>query len=80
MAAGSNQLLPANPVVPASTDPETTLTYQAKIYNHKARNFYAKHGVPWRLDGAGKSGLQGAGLAEGSNLRESCAAALAARS
>jgi 23S rRNA 5-hydroxycytidine C2501 synthase len=35
----------AEPVVPAATYPEDTLTYLANVYNHKARDFYAQHGV-----------------------------------
>jgi putative protease len=30
---------------PPATYPEDTLTYLANVYNHKARDFYAKHGV-----------------------------------
>jgi collagenase-like PrtC family protease len=36
---------PARPVEPPATYPEDTLTYLANVYNHKARDFYAKHGV-----------------------------------
>ena len=40
------QRLPrAKPVEPAATYPEDTLTYLANVFNHKARDFYAKHGV-----------------------------------
>ncbi|MEZ5703007.1 MAG: U32 family peptidase [Burkholderiaceae bacterium] len=35
----------AIPVEPAAIYPEDSLTYLANVYNHKARNFYAKHGV-----------------------------------
>jgi 23S rRNA 5-hydroxycytidine C2501 synthase len=35
----------AEPVVPAASYPEDTLTYLANVFNHKARDFYAKHGV-----------------------------------
>ncbi len=30
---------------PAATYPEDTLTYLANVFNHKARDFYAQHGV-----------------------------------
>jgi putative protease len=33
------------PVEPPAPYPEDTLTYLANVYNHKARDFYAKHGV-----------------------------------
>jgi putative protease len=33
------------PVEPPVNYPEDTLTYLANVYNHKARAFYAKHGV-----------------------------------
>jgi putative protease len=33
------------PVEPPAIYPEDTLTYLANVYNHKARDFYAKHGV-----------------------------------
>ena len=40
------QRLPrAVPVQPPAPYPEDTLTYLANVYNHKARDFYAKHGV-----------------------------------
>ncbi len=40
------QRLPrALPVEPPTPFPEDTLTYLANVYNHKARDFYAKHGV-----------------------------------
>ena len=32
-------------VVPPTPYPEDTLTYLANVFNHKARDFYAKHGV-----------------------------------
>jgi collagenase-like PrtC family protease len=35
----------AQAVVPPATYPEDTLSYLANVYNHKARDFYAKHGV-----------------------------------
>ncbi|MES2482810.1 MAG: U32 family peptidase [Pseudomonadota bacterium] len=35
----------AAPVEPPVPFPEDTLTYLANVYNHKARDFYAKHGV-----------------------------------
>ncbi len=40
------QRLPrAQPVEPPTPYPEDTLSYLANVYNHKARDFYAKHGV-----------------------------------
>jgi len=40
------QRLPrATPVEPPVPYPEDTLSYLANVYNHKARDFYAKHGV-----------------------------------
>jgi 23S rRNA 5-hydroxycytidine C2501 synthase len=33
------------PVEPPVAYPEDTLTYLANVFNHKARDFYAKHGV-----------------------------------
>ena len=40
------QRLPrAVPVEPPAPYPEDTLTYLANVYNHKARDFYARHGV-----------------------------------
>lgn len=33
------------PVQPPVSYPEDTLTYLANVFNHKARDFYAKHGV-----------------------------------
>jgi len=35
----------AMPVEPPAIYPEDTLSYLANVYNHKARDFYAKHGV-----------------------------------
>ena len=35
----------ATPVVPPVPYPEDTLSYLANVYNEKARDFYAKHGV-----------------------------------
>jgi 23S rRNA 5-hydroxycytidine C2501 synthase len=35
----------ATPVEPPAIYPEDTLSYLANVYNHKARDFYAKHGV-----------------------------------
>jgi putative protease len=35
----------AAPVQPPAVYPEDTLTYLANVYNHKARDFYARHGV-----------------------------------
>jgi len=35
----------AKPVEPPAIYPEDTLSYLANVYNHKARDFYAKHGV-----------------------------------
>jgi putative protease len=35
----------AKPVEPPVPYPEDTLSYLANVYNHKARDFYAKHGV-----------------------------------
>jgi len=44
--ASAWQRLPrATPVEPPVNYPEDTLTYLANVYNHKARDFYAKHGV-----------------------------------
>ena len=33
------------PTTPPATYPEDTLTYLANVYNDKARDFYARHGV-----------------------------------
>ncbi|MEQ1658179.1 MAG: collagenase-like protease, partial [Hylemonella sp.] len=35
----------AQPVEPPAPYPEDTLTYLANVFNEKARDFYAKHGV-----------------------------------
>jgi putative protease len=35
----------ARPIEPPATYPDDTLSYLANVFNHKARNFYAKHGV-----------------------------------
>ena len=35
----------AQPIDPPATYPEDTLSYLANVFNHKARDFYAKHGV-----------------------------------
>ena len=35
----------AQPIEPPAIYPEDTLSYLANVYNHKARDFYAKHGV-----------------------------------
>lgn len=35
----------AMPVEPPAVYPEDTLSYLANVYNHKARDFYARHGV-----------------------------------
>lgn len=44
--ANALQRLPrAVPVEPPAPYPEDTLTYLANVYNHKARDFYARHGV-----------------------------------
>jgi putative protease len=37
--------LRATPVTPPVAYPDDTLSYLANVYNHKARDFYAKHGV-----------------------------------
>ena len=44
-AAGWHRLSRATPVQPPAPYPEDTLTYLANVFNHKARDFYAKHGV-----------------------------------
>jgi pseudouridine synthase len=44
-AAAWTRLPRAKPVEPPVAYPEDTLTYLANVYNHKARDFYAKHGV-----------------------------------
>ena len=35
----------AQPIDPPATYPEDTLSYLANVFNHKARDFYARHGV-----------------------------------
>jgi len=44
-ATGLQRLPRATPVEPPAPYPEDTLTYLANVYNDKARQFYAKHGV-----------------------------------
>jgi 23S rRNA 5-hydroxycytidine C2501 synthase len=44
-AAGLQRLPRAQPVQPPAPYPEDTLTYLANVFNDKARQFYAKHGV-----------------------------------
>ncbi len=44
-AEGLVRLPRAKPVEPPAPFPEDTLTYLANVYNHKARDFYARHGV-----------------------------------
>ncbi|WP_101102143.1 peptidase U32 family protein [Macromonas bipunctata] len=44
-AAALPRLPRAQPVEPPAPYPEDTLSYLANVYNHKARDFYAKHGV-----------------------------------
>ena len=44
-AAGLQRLPRAQPVEPPVPFPEDTLTYLANVYNHKAHDFYKKHGV-----------------------------------
>lgn len=44
-AAAWQRLLRAKPVEPPVPYPEDTLTYLANVFNHKARDFYAQHGV-----------------------------------
>ncbi len=44
-AAGLPRLPRAVPVAPPAPYPEDTLTYLANVFNDKARQFYAKHGV-----------------------------------
>ena len=44
-AAAWHRLPRAQPVEPPVNYPEDTLTYLANVFNHKARDFYAKHGV-----------------------------------
>jgi putative protease len=44
-AAAWTRLPRTQPVEPPVAYPEDTLTYLANVFNHKARDFYAKHGV-----------------------------------
>ncbi|MEY5027780.1 MAG: putative protease YhbU precursor [Pseudomonadota bacterium] len=44
-ATGLERLPRATPVEPPAPYPEDTLTYLANVFNDKARQFYAKHGV-----------------------------------
>ncbi len=44
-AAAYVRPLRAPAVEPPATYPEDTLSYLANVYNHKARDFYARHGV-----------------------------------
>ena len=44
-AAGLERLPRAQPVQPPTPYPEDTLTYLANVFNDKARQFYARHGV-----------------------------------
>ena len=44
-AAGFVRLPRAQPVEPPAPFPEDTLTYLANVFNHKAHDFYVKHGV-----------------------------------
>ena len=44
-AAGFKRLPRATPVEPPAPYPEDTLSYLANVFNHKARDFYARHGV-----------------------------------
>jgi 23S rRNA 5-hydroxycytidine C2501 synthase len=44
-AAAFERLPRAVPVDPPAPYPEDTLSYLANVFNHKARDFYAKHGV-----------------------------------
>ena len=44
-AAALQRLPRAEPIDPPVPYPEDTLTYLANVYNHAARDFYAKHGV-----------------------------------
>ena len=43
--AGRERLVRADAVEPPVAYPEDTLSYLANVFNHKARDFYAKHGV-----------------------------------
>jgi hypothetical protein len=44
-AAGLARLPRATPVEPPVPYPDDTLSYLANVFNHKARDFYARHGV-----------------------------------
>jgi len=44
-AAAWRRLPRATPAEPPVAYPEDTLTYLANVFNHKARDFYARHGV-----------------------------------
>ena len=44
-AAAWQPLPRATPAQPPTPYPEDTLSYLANVYNHKARDFYARHGV-----------------------------------
>ena len=44
-ATGLQRLPRAQPVEPPVPFPEDTLSYLANVYNHKAHDFYVKHGV-----------------------------------
>ncbi len=44
-AAGFQRLPRAQPVQPPAPFPEDTLTYLANVFNHKAHDFYVRHGV-----------------------------------
>ena len=44
-ASGRHRLPRAQPVEPPVPFPEDTLSYLANVYNHRARDFYARHGV-----------------------------------
>ncbi|MEY4766069.1 MAG: hypothetical protein RI907_2742, partial [Pseudomonadota bacterium] len=44
-AAGFERLVRDAPVEPPVAYPEDSLSYLANVFNHKARDFYAKHGV-----------------------------------
>ncbi|MFZ2296693.1 MAG: U32 family peptidase [Aquabacterium sp.] len=44
-AAAYERPQPSTPVEPPVAYPEDTLSYLANVFNHKARDFYAKHGV-----------------------------------
>ena len=42
---GLPRLVPGDPVQPPVAYPEDSLSYLANVFNHKARDFYAQHGV-----------------------------------